>query len=63
MRPEIVGTLQEREFSWVNEREGFLSYKVLEKKCWLYGKRGSLGGQMTKEGYGLIRMRAETVAI
>lgn len=40
-----------------------MSYKVLGKKCWLYCRRGSLGGKMTKEGYGLIRMRAETVGI
>lgn len=44
-------------------REGFVSYKVLGKKSWLCGKRGSFGGQKTKEGYGLIRMRAETVGI
>lgn len=61
MGPEIVGTWQQREFLWVNEWEGFVSYEVLGKKWWLYGKRGSLGGQMTKEGCGLIRMRVETV--
>ena len=45
----------------MNEREGFVSYEVLEKKWWLYVKRRSLGGQMTKEGYVLIKMRVETV--
>ena len=63
MGPEIVGTWQEREFSWVNEWEGFVSYKTLGKKSWLYGKSWSLVGQIRKEGYGFIWMRAETVGI
>ena len=45
----------------MKEWEGFVSYEVFEKKWWLYGKRGSLGGQMTKEGCVLIKMRVETV--
>lgn len=48
--PEKVGTWQQTEFLWVKEWEGFVSDEVSEKKWWLYGKRGSLGGQMTKGG-------------